>query len=157
MATNQPTAHCVQRQIKFRRANTEKTGRSRAERMYPECLPCVVCGSQRSERHHDDGNTLNNEPGNIKWLCRKCHMKRDGRLVAARDSMLAIRDAGVSRAAEVHRNPATAESGDACPKCGNRLGVTAVRIRNGAKFTYIGCRKSRGGCGYNAGATKQEV
>jgi hypothetical protein len=56
-----------------------KTGRCRAERWYlPK--PCEVCGAE-SERHHKDGNTLNNETSNIAFLCRKHHMEADGRLV----------------------------------------------------------------------------
>ena len=36
----------------------------------------------RAERHHIDGNTANNKPGNIAFLCRRCHMREDGRLDA---------------------------------------------------------------------------
>ena len=59
---------------------TQKAGRSRALRMYKEVGPCVLCGAEKTERHHMDGNTLNNEPGNILAVCRSCHMKEDGRL-----------------------------------------------------------------------------
>jgi hypothetical protein len=47
------------------------TGRSRAERWFscPEGL----------ERHHIDGNPLNNSPENIKLITRKEHMLLDGR------------------------------------------------------------------------------
>ena len=55
------------------------SGRARAQRMYPKQL-CCVCSSL-GERHHKDGNPLNNEVNNIDWLCRKHHMKVDGRLV----------------------------------------------------------------------------
>ncbi len=55
-------------------------GRSRAERMYPNPGPCVVCGN-KGERHHIDGNTANNLPENVRILCRHCHMEEDGRLV----------------------------------------------------------------------------
>ena len=55
-----------------------KAGRSRALRLFPP-QPCSVCGKARAERHHLDGNTLNNEPGNIMFVCRKCHMAKDGR------------------------------------------------------------------------------
>lgn len=59
---------------------TIKTGRTRAERKYA-LEPCETCGEQnkRIDRHHKDGNTLNNERENIKFLCRKCHMAEDGR------------------------------------------------------------------------------
>ena len=57
-----------------------KTGRSRAQRLYPEIGPCESCGAERAERHHRDGDTINNDPSNIAALCRKCHMETDGRL-----------------------------------------------------------------------------
>lgn len=59
---------------------TEKGGRTRALRMYPEIGPCCLCGSVRSERHRRDGNTANNSKSNIIPLCRKCHMASDGRI-----------------------------------------------------------------------------
>lgn len=59
---------------------TEKSGRSRAIRYFPVIGDCSLCGSPRSERHHIDGNTINNSPSNILIICRKCHMKEDGRL-----------------------------------------------------------------------------
>lgn len=57
---------------------SEGTGRIRAYRWYPE-QPCEICGGL-GEHHHRDGNTLNNEPFNIRFLCRKHHMEIDGRL-----------------------------------------------------------------------------
>jgi hypothetical protein len=60
-----------------------KAGRSRALRRY-QPQPCSVCGKTRSERHHLDGNTLNNEPCNILFVCRKCHMAKDGRIEQVR-------------------------------------------------------------------------
>lgn len=56
-----------------------QTGRSRAERWYPT-RPCDLCGKEKAERHHIDGNPLNNAPENIMFLCRKHHMRLDGRL-----------------------------------------------------------------------------
>jgi hypothetical protein len=61
---------------------TTKAGRTRALRMFP-VLPdgCETCGAgKRLDRHHKDGNTLNNNRDNIAFLCRKCHMAADGRL-----------------------------------------------------------------------------
>ena len=57
-----------------------KSGRSRAERKYA-IKPCEHCGEskKRIDRHHLDGNTKNNERSNIQYLCRRCHMREDGR------------------------------------------------------------------------------
>lgn len=59
---------------------SKKGGQARCRRLYPDIGPCVLCGDTYSERHHIDGNTANNEPENIAVLCRRCHMKSDGRL-----------------------------------------------------------------------------
>lgn len=61
-------------------AVSEKQGRKRAFYRFKEIGPCSGCGSSKSERHHIDGNTKNNESQNIAILCRRCHMKEDGRL-----------------------------------------------------------------------------
>ena len=61
---------------------SERSGRSRALRWYPEKRPCEGCGNLKADRHHVDGNTLNNARSNIEYLCRSCHMKKDGRLAA---------------------------------------------------------------------------
>ena len=59
---------------------SEKGGRARALRMYRDIGPCQSCGDPKAERHHIDANTANNAPSNIAFLCRRCHMKEDGRL-----------------------------------------------------------------------------
>ena len=56
------------------------TGRNRARARYKQKRPCVVCNSPQTERHHRDGNTFNNEQGNVPFLCRRCHMIEDGRM-----------------------------------------------------------------------------
>jgi hypothetical protein len=48
--------------------------------MYPGAVPCVNCGEEKTDRHHLDGNTANNDPENVITLCRRCHMLVDGRL-----------------------------------------------------------------------------
>lgn len=63
---------------------SEKGGRKRALKLYPEIGPCQECGAAKSERHHIDGNTANNERANIAILCRRCHMAADGRLASVR-------------------------------------------------------------------------
>lgn len=42
--------------------------------------PCELCGAKGVDRHHKDGNPGNNVPENLQVLCRRCHMKVDGRL-----------------------------------------------------------------------------
>lgn len=54
-------------------------GNQRAREIF-ESMPCENCGNPKSQRHHKDGNPRNNNPKNIKFLCAKCHMERDGRL-----------------------------------------------------------------------------
>ena len=58
-----------------------RSGRTRAGRAFKK-EPCEECGEseKRIDRHHIDGETKNNERSNIKFLCRKCHMREDGRL-----------------------------------------------------------------------------
>ena len=48
-------------------------GRARANRLYTpdECWGCAK--TQNLERHHVDENPKNNDAGNIKFLCQKCH------------------------------------------------------------------------------------
>jgi hypothetical protein len=58
----------------------QRSGGGRARTLYRGNSPCAVCGSPKTERHHKDGNTLNNLPSNISFLCRKHHMDTDGRL-----------------------------------------------------------------------------
>jgi hypothetical protein len=48
-------------------------GRGRAASMYAEKRCCEKCGATDSERHHVDGNTLNNTSENIAFLCRPHH------------------------------------------------------------------------------------
>jgi hypothetical protein len=57
-----------------------RNGRKRALKLYPVIGPCVDCGAENSERHHVDGNTSNNARANVQFVCRRCHMKKDGRL-----------------------------------------------------------------------------
>lgn len=60
---------------------SEEAGRKRARRRISlDKRACSICGSIPVERHHIDGNTLNNHDNNILIVCRKCHMKVDGRL-----------------------------------------------------------------------------
>lgn len=49
-------------------------GRGRARYWNPR-QPCQVCGAEKSELHHVDGNTLNNEQSNLMHLCRPHHRR----------------------------------------------------------------------------------
>lgn len=51
----------------------------RAVRLYP-LDKCNRCGKPAIDRHHKDGDPGNNRPENVEPLCRRCHMKADGRL-----------------------------------------------------------------------------
>lgn len=62
-------------------AVTPTSGRRRARGIY-RLSACERCGKPAFDRHHKDGNTLNNDRGNIEILCRRCHMTVDGRLAA---------------------------------------------------------------------------
>jgi hypothetical protein len=73
-----------------------RAAHNRAEARFKDLLPCEDCGSEDSERHHEDGNPWNNEPSNIKFLCRKCHMKRDGRLEKIKAMMPVVQPMGVA-------------------------------------------------------------
>ncbi len=133
---------------------SEKGGRSRALRALPIIGPCVDCGSENSERHHEDGNTLNNDLSNIVPLCHGCHARRH--IERPRFRRAALANLEKARAAVwADRVDTEYRPGDSCPQCDHRLGVTSVRRRNGYKFTHIGCRKERGGCGFLAGSLKE--
>ena len=57
--------------------------RRRARYCHPQLGLCQDCGDRpASERHHVDGDVTNDDPANIALLCRRCHMRQDGRLAA---------------------------------------------------------------------------
>ena len=59
---------------------SQKAGRARAGRLYPDLGPCGECGLVPArDRHHRDGNAQNNAPENVAFLCRRCHQRIDGR------------------------------------------------------------------------------
>ncbi len=92
-------------------AASVKAGRTRALRTFRDIGPCASCGSYLSERHHIDGNTLNNDPINIAVLCRKCHMVADGRAAAL--SVLSVSRIGELQAiaAQKKRDKTTCKNG----------------------------------------------
>ena len=66
----------------------DETKRERCQKMYP-LGPCSECQRQGTERHHVDGDTGNNVAANVMILCRRCHMRLDGRLEALKVMALA--------------------------------------------------------------------
>lgn len=65
--------------------NPFKTGHNRAKRLFGNI--------KGLDKHHIDGNPLNNDSSNILWLTRKQHMRLDGRLKNLEN--------GIARKAEV--------------------------------------------------------
>lgn len=58
----------------------DNTARCRTRRRFPDIGVCEHCGIKSAvDRHHIDGNPRNNDPKNIRRLCRKCHTIEDGR------------------------------------------------------------------------------
>jgi len=56
---------------------SKNTGRKQAQRMF-RATECNRCGGIQSlQRHHKDGNSLNNAPKNVEILCQPCHTKAD--------------------------------------------------------------------------------
>jgi hypothetical protein len=57
----------------------DKAGRAIAERLFPDVMPCEVCGQTGFgrgviDRHHRDGDRMNNAESNIAFLCRRDHV-----------------------------------------------------------------------------------
>jgi mRNA-degrading endonuclease YafQ of YafQ-DinJ toxin-antitoxin module len=59
------------------------TGHNRAYRWFSKNkINCEICNSQKFiEIHHIDKNPLNNSIKNIQFVCRKCHMTIDNRII----------------------------------------------------------------------------
>lgn len=57
------------------------TGHGRAQKTFPTLGRCSRCRHvPATERHHRDGDQMNNAHENIQRLCHRCHMVIDGRL-----------------------------------------------------------------------------
>ena len=61
-------------------AASDSAKRRRARRLIPSLGACEDCGAPATERHHADGTPGNNDRGNLRLLCRRCHMAADQRL-----------------------------------------------------------------------------
>lgn len=59
------------------------SGRDRARKLYA-AAPCEVCGATPADRHHVDGDTTNNAPENIRFLCRTHHIRAEDRMAYRR-------------------------------------------------------------------------
>ena len=76
----------------------KNSGHKRAHRKFDltnaVCRIGVGC-SKRLERHHIDGNPLNNEPENIDILCTRHHQEIDGRRAKLIEQVKHFKDAGL--------------------------------------------------------------
>ena len=63
-------------------ATSDKVKRRRvANRPIPDGTSCERCKTAAAvDRHHKDSDPGNNDPGNIAFLCRRCHQAVDGRM-----------------------------------------------------------------------------
>jgi len=61
-----------------------KVGWQRAKRRYKTEV-CKLCTKPAMDRHHVNGDSRDNRKENVWMLCRRCHMKVDGRLEAVRE------------------------------------------------------------------------
>lgn len=92
------------------RSTNPQTGRQRANYWYTVPDACDRCEKAgKVERHHKDSNPLNNDAGNIAFLCRRCHMEVDGRLSRTYDATC-----------KSGRHPRTAENTYVNPRTGVR-------------------------------------
>jgi hypothetical protein len=110
-----------------------QTGRSRAKRLFPAIGCCEKCGKSKTERHHRDGNTINNDPSNIAILCRRCHMIEDGRLASLSAN---------SRSAGITGGSKTGQIKKAQTHCkrGHPLSGDNVRVSQGKRICRTCCR-----------------
>ena len=54
-----------------KKANTRAYSKVLVKRGEIKKMPCEVCGSKNSERHHDDYDN----PRDVRWFCRKHHLE----------------------------------------------------------------------------------
>lgn len=129
-----------------------KGGRTRAYRMYKEITPCVLCASYRSERHHIDGNTANNEPENIICVCRKCHMKHDGRLEKFKEMAVANSKGLILKAAESKRLKKACHNGHLFDEQNTYINPSGARVCIRCRTEYKRAwRNKNGSKGYPVG------
>lgn len=83
---------------------SDNAARVRARKRFKKTGFCSKCGKSPTEIHHDDGEPHNNEPENLKELCRSCHMIEDGRLARLLENIATAQPKGVEAARLVDRN-----------------------------------------------------
>ncbi len=79
----------------------DQSGRRQAQEMF-SLEQCERCEKPGYERHHKDGNPLNNVRENIEVLCRRCHMVVDGRLDKSSDVLRSIMRKGESNSQSIY-------------------------------------------------------
>ena len=65
-------------------------GHDRCRSLYPDPLgQCERddCSKLAVDRHHRDGNSINNDRSNVMFVCRGCHQLIDGRMAARVEDM----------------------------------------------------------------------
>lgn len=99
----------------------KNTKRRRAMRRY-SLGDCERCGKPAVDRHHRDGDPGHNEPENVAFLCRRCHLVIDGRMERRAQSF-----GGTSRRKEECRH-------------GHALTPENVYEYIGPRYTFRRCR-----------------
>ena len=70
------------------RESSADSAYERTRRIYPMLGICAMCSSPAIDRHHVNGDYHNNSPENVMMLCRRDHMKLDGRLETLRERIV---------------------------------------------------------------------
>lgn len=70
MRENRPD-HCDLSKEAKKKANTRSYANVYQNRGILVKEPCALCGSNHSEKHHEDYD----QPLDVEWLCRVCHLE----------------------------------------------------------------------------------
>jgi uncharacterized protein YlaI len=105
---------------------TPAGGRQYARRRFRLPAICAECEvAPAVDRHHWDGNPLNNAPTNLYPVCRACHLRIDGRIEAMRERIArmqaASRGAKLGRATCSNGHPWTPETTYTHPGISGRI------------------------------------
>lgn len=84
-------------------------GRLRAQKLFKTDGTCEACGNKgRIERHHVNGDTLNNDASNLRVLCSACHKAHHiGQAVISvySDNIISIKYVGVEDTYDIEMEP----------------------------------------------------